>query len=1858
MIRRSRISVRPNVKPAGRVPATSRDASQDNPQAAQAPAELAHDAGVKTAGDEVRPAPSAPAAEPNNNAEIQSDSIMTEPELSSPAGDAASQSTTTSSASTSGLQRRKRFTVLPNFAKPRTSSAPAPTRTSSRTPRSPVKAAVSTPEPPETTAIAPAPQAASESRGKRRLSGGGRQPKARLKPVAPLQVSLETSAASLEQDRGSPSANQSAGFSCPSEEIQSEPVAPAENLPQSHQPQFAPSEKETVIQEQNDGVSPEKSQSIPQKENAEPRSAAHVPLALRTFNDPVDRLRLAKAKKLRELLKKEMNKDKQKEKHERPKIGIKERKSAKDHTTMTMRELIYYLPSTNPMKSYAEEEQRTNETVLPSSPKAAPTVAPPVPPVRAEEDGEQEEETAGSETREEEPLLAPRVKVAEDGSLIIDEESLTVEVLRVKGPNPAEERDPIFERGSTTTYSSFRKGTYTKPWSNRETDMFFLAISMVGTDFSMIGQLFPHRARIEIKNKFKKEERANSWRIDKAFKERRRLDLDFFNNLLEKILKEEEKKRKKKKDTSKLLKVSRIPQRKSTVRKKVCSSSGSEEESSGSDVMEGEKENEGISNDGGSTTTPITPRRKSAKNDTNKAAEVADLSIAEVADTEDADNSAVEGQSPVDRLQQPNVAAEKPDLATSGIKPAQLKGRAQRPLPNLERRWRNKGPAFQKKAQDTHTSTGEEKGKEKGSKVSSASVWEKEKRIAADIIACGLEDSEEEEEPDLTAVQEHILNKPTRSGRIPKLSQHVIRATADEDEEEEPESLPVPPSKAQSSNSSVSKARKKPGPTLKRGMPRRGKSRLVTLRASAAEEDDDDDDDDAEDYDTTQDEEQYRSNAEEEENQAFVPMGLRSQPQVHTEVEETMEELDISVNVPDVLGISQNAVCPESSCERSSVPCEHQLDLLVDVIEFLDPEHMEVSESYAEAARTLLTIGTSGQMTPAIEAPSTDEDVIIIEEPSRFVQQDVQQEVILETTEHSEIGDETCQVVISDPSVSVTSECKEGLDSASNVYGDNLDQVISIADVAEPSQQDSNSTKKSISNQETEIFVPSSNNSDIKTLEQTGSQIRRNRLLKPRPNLSRTSRSIKTQQKQTSPAKGIVTVEKSTVISLTSSVKTTTEAQVVECNLMEASERKISVESEKVSEDNEQDSAHTPAVTSRNELEENSSALPDPKASVSREKKLEGEVSQVEICVEEEKVEAGEERLQQQQPLSGNESLAGSSISESSVQPSQPIRRCRGPKPKPNLVRSSRTTRTLTEQKPTQSTEVLSVKEAAVKLSSDTLTDTQIPVEGTNIITEPVISQTHTQPETEGLSNSPMAVRTASPEELPGGVSTQDSSDASEIKTGGVSEEVIECVSTEESEITAEVYSADLLLEPDLTSDEPVYILSLSEVPSTFSEREEFSAKSELPSEPLSDTAANVGGPGSDGDQVSHLLLPDLFVPVSEEQEEKQMDVHEKEEAKEYNRENEKKENEEEESNQISKRGRSLLTQREAAVEGLAEQHVVPSLSSEADGSSEDTTHPAKRRKLPETGRRAKLQIKPNPVQRKRLRGLVAKELSPLPPEETSSIPASSQQTMLLSEESLPLTSLTKDTASISSVSPEDVLSPAVLGERTNAQFSLLPAPSQSSSEQISDTLSQPVSIETLPSQAASDALSQSTVGQEGPPETEALESASTEETEASGSGPASQPVHQVTPLATTGVLTRPGRRPRGFLSFMLSASTQGSSSATRGAAAGPQRPVVNTSRSERKRATPGPLTSVSRSASPSQKPSKVNPFLTSRQPTVPSAPTPAPAPVPAPAPAPEVRVQSETLFTNPNAEEEPTSVSAYFFSDIFTEVDEQEEIE
>ncbi|XP_071588006.1 transcription factor TFIIIB component B'' homolog isoform X2 [Heliangelus exortis] len=326
-------------------------------------------------------------------------------------------------------------------------------------------------------------------------------------------------------------------------------VLPEKKTPVPQVPQFSPLKKSVnkeqtvdVAAQKNDDTlqknvpSPLKERPTQERSETQEEKLPITPTPVKEKRICSDRERILKARKLREMLKEELKKERML-KHRPP---IIEGRSPPDRSKMTMRDLIYYLPENNPMKSSLAEEKRTEKNSALSQMKEQEEKNTP----DSEEDNEEEEAGNGEESQDG-PLLVPRVKVAEDGSIILDEESLTVEVLRTKGPCAVEENDPIFERGSTTTYSSFRKSFYTKPWSNKETEMFFLAISMVGTDFSLIGRLFPHRARAEIKNKFKREEKTNGWRIDKAFKEKRPFDFEFFAELLAKVLADEEKRKQK-----------------------------------------------------------------------------------------------------------------------------------------------------------------------------------------------------------------------------------------------------------------------------------------------------------------------------------------------------------------------------------------------------------------------------------------------------------------------------------------------------------------------------------------------------------------------------------------------------------------------------------------------------------------------------------------------------------------------------------------------------------------------------------------------------------------------------------------------------------------------------------------------------------------------------------------------------------------------------------------------------------------------------------------------------------------------------------------------------------------------------------------------------------------------------------------------------------------------------------------------------------------------------------------------------------------------------------------------------------------
>ncbi|XP_046521761.1 transcription factor TFIIIB component B'' homolog isoform X2 [Equus quagga] len=383
--------------------------------------------------------------------------------------------------------RRARLSVKPNVrpgAAPRAPAAPAPQR-GREAARPPEPAAASGPKPAESTAAPPA-------------GLGGAQPPEK----APRSSDEKPDGENVVEESGKSSST----VSQRKKRVSRTPtlVKPSVSVPSEPHP-LSPVNKEAPQPD-----------PVPAKEK-QPCS---------------DRYRIYKAQKLREMLKEELRKEKKQWKN---KCAINESQRPPDRSKMTMRDFIYYLPDNNPMTSSLEQEKKTEKSLTPVQTREQESKSTP----EAEDEDEVEEEM------DEGPLLVPRVKVAEDGSIILDEESLTVEVLRTKGPCVVEENDPIFERGSTTTYSSFRKNYYSKPWSNKETDMFFLAISMVGTDFSMIGQLFPHRARIEIKNKFKREEKTNGWRIDKAFQEKRPFDFDFFAHLLQKVLAEEEKRKQK-----------------------------------------------------------------------------------------------------------------------------------------------------------------------------------------------------------------------------------------------------------------------------------------------------------------------------------------------------------------------------------------------------------------------------------------------------------------------------------------------------------------------------------------------------------------------------------------------------------------------------------------------------------------------------------------------------------------------------------------------------------------------------------------------------------------------------------------------------------------------------------------------------------------------------------------------------------------------------------------------------------------------------------------------------------------------------------------------------------------------------------------------------------------------------------------------------------------------------------------------------------------------------------------------------------------------------------------------------------------
>merc|ERR1719318_1397627 len=190
--------------------------------------------------------------------------------------------------------------------------------------------------------------------------------------------------------------------------------------------------------------------------------------------------------------------------------GVPERGS------LTMFDLIYYNPEYGQRMSVEDEDKEVDNPDDPENDNQQ------VPNGLDEHPASEPATPERAAVIEEEALPVPQVKVGLNGEIILDESSLQLETTEQKKAKDLLQKSPVvFENNKTSTnYGTWSKKRRHSDWSERETLRFYRALSVVGSDFSMMESIFKNRTRQELKLKFKKEEKMNNKMIDKCLRER------------------------------------------------------------------------------------------------------------------------------------------------------------------------------------------------------------------------------------------------------------------------------------------------------------------------------------------------------------------------------------------------------------------------------------------------------------------------------------------------------------------------------------------------------------------------------------------------------------------------------------------------------------------------------------------------------------------------------------------------------------------------------------------------------------------------------------------------------------------------------------------------------------------------------------------------------------------------------------------------------------------------------------------------------------------------------------------------------------------------------------------------------------------------------------------------------------------------------------------------------------------------------------------------------------------------------------------------------------------------------------------
>ncbi|KAG5886501.1 hypothetical protein JTB14_014684 [Gonioctena quinquepunctata] len=178
-----------------------------------------------------------------------------------------------------------------------------------------------------------------------------------------------------------------------------------------------------------------------------------------------------------------------------------------DRQKLTMMDLLFYNPKSNPMidgekekQENAKKEDKVDDNINESE---------------IVDDPQPEEDTA-DKSDEENAVPVPQIKIGPSGEIILDEKSLVIESKEVKRQREEMQKTDVVNGDFDTGYGVYKKHKRSKTWSHEETVRFYKALNTIGTDFTLMTELFSNRSRRDLKMKFKKEERINGNLLNKA----------------------------------------------------------------------------------------------------------------------------------------------------------------------------------------------------------------------------------------------------------------------------------------------------------------------------------------------------------------------------------------------------------------------------------------------------------------------------------------------------------------------------------------------------------------------------------------------------------------------------------------------------------------------------------------------------------------------------------------------------------------------------------------------------------------------------------------------------------------------------------------------------------------------------------------------------------------------------------------------------------------------------------------------------------------------------------------------------------------------------------------------------------------------------------------------------------------------------------------------------------------------------------------------------------------------------------------------------------------------------------------------